>query len=81
MTTFTSSLPNHIIQQLNDAAKKLNLPKNKLIENALKIYLDQLNRAEYVKSYKEAGADKEIMLIAEEGMKDYLSQISEDEAG
>lgn len=59
----------------------MNLPKNKLIENALKIYLDQLNRAEYVKSYKEAGADKEIMLIAEEGMKDYLSQLSEDEAG
>lgn len=81
MTTFTSSLPNHIIQQLSEAAKKMNLPKNKLIENALKIYLDQLNRAEYVKSYKEAGADKEIMLIAEEGMKDYLSQLSEDEAG
>ena len=30
------------------------LPKNKLIERAFEIYLDQLNRAEYVQSFKQA---------------------------
>jgi predicted transcriptional regulator len=46
MATFTSSLPDDVLAKLNEAAKKLSLPKNKLIEKALRIYLDQLNRAE-----------------------------------
>jgi len=41
----------------------------------LRIYLDQLNRAEYVKSYKLAEKDKNILDIAEEGMEDYLKQL------
>jgi predicted transcriptional regulator len=79
MITFTSSLPDDLIQRLNDAAQKHHLPKNKLIERALDIYLDQLNRAEDVASYKKAGKDVEVMSIAEEGMADYMTQV--DEAG
>ncbi len=77
MATFTSTLPDDVWQQLSDMAKKLSLPKNKIIEKALKIYLDQLNRAEYVKSYKRAAVDEEILTIAEEGMEDYLKQLEE----
>ncbi|MFT4833256.1 MAG: metal-responsive CopG/Arc/MetJ family transcriptional regulator [Marinoscillum sp.] len=77
MTTFTSSLPEDLLDQLNQKSLKLALPKNKLIEKALRIYLDQLNRAEYVKSYQEAGKDADIMSIAEEGMTEYLKQIAE----
>jgi len=81
MITFTSSLPDNILSRLNAMSKSLNLPKNKLIERALVIYLDQLNRAEYVKSYKMAGQDEDIMSIAEEGMTDYLKNIGEDVTG
>jgi hypothetical protein len=79
MTTFTSSLPDDLLLSLNAAAGKLNLPKNKLIEKALSLYLDHLNRAEYVASYKEAGQNIEVMQIAEEGMVEYMIQV--DEAG
>ena len=79
MTTFTSSLPDDLLKRLNSVSNKLNLPKNKLIETALKLYLDYLNRAEYVASYKEAGQDNELMQIAEEGMVEYMRQV--DEAG
>lgn len=72
MTTFTSSLPDALLQRLSDAAAKMKLPKNKLIERALDIYLDQINRAEYAASYKLAGQDSDIMLIAEEGMAEYM---------
>lgn len=75
MTTFTSTLPDELIQKLNEMASKLAMPKNKIIEKALKIYLDQLTRAEYIKSYRQAGQDIEIMQIAEEGMEDYLKQL------
>jgi len=81
MTTFTSSLPDSILSRLDAMSKILKLPKNKLIERALDIYLDQLNRAEYVKSYKMTGQDEDIMSIAEEGMTAYLKNIDEDVAG
>jgi len=46
MTTFTSTLPEHLFFLLSEKAKELNMPKNKLIEKALSIYLAQLNKAE-----------------------------------
>lgn len=75
MTTFTSTLPEQLLSRLNEAAKGLSVPKNKIIEKALRIYLDQLTRAEYVRSYKQADHDTDILLMAEEGMEDYLKQL------
>ena len=77
MTTFTSTLPDELLRKLNEMAGKLTMPKNKIIEKALQIYLDQLTRAEYVKSYKQAGDDANILDIAEEGMEDYLKQLNQ----
>ena len=79
MSTFTSSLPDDLLQQLDKISKSLKLPKNKLIEKALRVYLDQLNKAEYIKSYKKLATDTDIMQIAEEGMEAYLSQLDETE--
>ena len=62
---------------LNEKAAELSIPKNKLIEKALCIYLDQLNKAPYIKSFKKTAEDKDVLSIAEEGMSDYLTQIEE----
>ena len=75
MATFTSTLPDNILNELSDRAKKLSLPKNKIIERALSIYLDQLNKAEYINSYKGTANDDDIISIAEEGMEDYFQQL------
>ena len=75
MATFTSSLPEDLLNELNEKAQNLSIAKNKIIEKALRIYLDQLNKAEYIKSYKAAGQDDDIMNIAEEGMAEYIQQI------
>jgi predicted transcriptional regulator len=75
MTTFTSTLPDELLQKLNEMAIKLSVPKNRIIEKALQVYLDQLTRAEYVKSFKLAGDDINIIELAEEGMTDYLKQL------
>jgi predicted transcriptional regulator len=79
MATFTSTLPDDLLQRLADYAKKLSLPKNKLMENALNLYLDHLKRAEYVRSYRQAAQDDNILMVAEEGLGEYLKQL-EDEA-
>ena len=78
MATFTSTLPDEILSRLNYMAQKLSLPKNKIIENALQIYLDQLTRAEYIKSYKQSASDENLLEIAEEGMEDYLKQLGDE---
>lgn len=80
MATFTSSLPDGLLRLLEEKAKELSLPKNKLIEQALRLYLDHLNRAAYVRSYKQMAEDTDLLIIAEEGLSDYLKQL-EDEAG
>lgn len=77
MATFTSSLPDRVLDQLAQAAKDLKLPKNKIIERALKIYLEQLERAAYVKSYKRMAKDEDMLLMAEEGMADYLKTLED----
>ncbi len=75
MTTFTSSLPDDLLQSLNTLSGKLSIPKNKIIEKALRIYIDQINRAEYVQSFKNAADDIDVLDMAEEGMEDYFKQL------
>jgi predicted transcriptional regulator len=72
MATFTSTLPDELLKILAEKAKALSQPKNRLIENALRLYLEHLEKAEFIKSYKQAATDDEILSIAEEGMADYL---------
>jgi hypothetical protein len=75
MATFTSTLPDDLLRALTEKAAKLSLPKNKLIENALRLYIEHLEKAEYIKSYKQAATDQDILAIAEEGMEDYFRQL------
>jgi len=76
MTTFTSSLPDNLLNDLSEKANELKLPKNKIIENALIIYLEQLDKAAYQKSYKRMAKDEDMINMAEEGMTDYFDQLN-----
>jgi hypothetical protein len=51
------------------------MPKNKIIEKALEIYLTQLNKAAYIGSYQQMAEDTDLLSIAEEGMTEYLNDI------
>ncbi len=75
MTSFTGSLPDSLLKLLEEKAKQLAVPKNKLIERALNLYLDQLNRAEYARSNKKMALVTDLLLMAEEGMTEYMQQL------
>jgi hypothetical protein len=75
MATFTSTLPNYLLELLEKKATELKMPKNKIIEKALEIYLTQLNKAAYIRSYKQMVEDTDLLSIAEEGMTEYLKDI------
>lgn len=77
MATFTTTLPNDLLELLSQKADEYHLAKNKLIEKALRVYLDELTRAEYVRSYKRAAKDTDTLLMAEEGMADYCRRLNE----
>ena len=53
------------------------MPKNRIIENSLKAFFENLKRAEYIRSFKKASGDSEIVDMAEEGLEDYLKIIDE----
>ncbi|MEZ4908312.1 MAG: CopG family transcriptional regulator [Saprospiraceae bacterium] len=75
MTTYTSTLPENLIENLNKMAKSLNVPKNKIIEHALQKYLEQLERQMYIRSYLQLENDSEILSMAEEGMEFYEEEL------
>ncbi len=79
MATFTSTLPDDLLAELSVKAASQFVPKNKLIEKAVRLYLEHLDRVEYIQSFKRAAQDENILTIAEEGMGDYLKQIEEHE--
>ncbi len=75
MSTYTSSLPYDLLKQLAEKSGQLSIPKNKIMEKALRIYLNQLEKSEYIKSYKKAKNDPDVMQLSEEGMIEYLKQM------
>jgi len=46
-----------------------------LLEKALSIYLEHLNKIVYIKSFKQMAKDTDVLSTAEEGMEDYFAQI------
>ncbi|RMG26388.1 MAG: ribbon-helix-helix domain-containing protein [Bacteroidetes bacterium] len=72
---YTSTLPAELIQLLNEFSEKLKVPKNKLIEKSLRLYLEKLKQLEYVHSFKRASQDEDMLRLAEEGLKSYLDSL------
>jgi metal-responsive CopG/Arc/MetJ family transcriptional regulator len=77
MATYTSTLPDNLLKELAKASKDLKMPKNKIIEKAVEVYLEQLDKAAYLKSYKRMAKDEDMIKMAEEGMADYYNQLLE----
>jgi len=74
---FTSSLPADLLQILDSYAQKFKVPKNRIMEQALRAYFERLKQAEYVRSFKKAAGDIEMQTLAEEGLDDYLKILDE----
>jgi len=75
---YTSSLPEELIEMLDTYARKFKMPKNRIMEQALRAYFEKLKKAEYAHSFRRAAGDEEMNSMAEEGLDDYLKIISEE---
>lgn len=77
MATFTSSLPQELLDQLAKTANELKIPKNKLIQKALQRYLIQIEKAQFAQSFQRASNDTEMLEIAEEGIEEWFQMLEE----
>ena len=77
MANYTSSLPDDILTKLSEMAQKLKVPKNQIIERALNLYLTEMERQLYIKSFKQLTKDEDIITLAEEGLEDYVAKLNE----
>lgn len=77
--TFTSTLPPEIWQALEAYAERFKVPRNRIMEQALRAYFEKLRQAEYVRSFKKAARNQEMAFLAEEGLEDYLKILDDHE--
>ncbi len=75
--TYTSTLPNTVMEEVVEYAKMKNVSKNKIIEMALKKFFEEEIKHELQNTFKLASKDEELMQMAEEGLGDYLNQLKE----
>jgi hypothetical protein len=73
--TYTSTLPNVVMEEVVEYAKKKKLSKNKVIEIAVKKLLDEEIRNELIESFKKIADDPDMIEMAEWGMEDYAEQL------
>ena len=75
------SLTEDTFEKLNEMANRFQIHKNELIIKALVNYLEVLEQQMFIASFKEMTRDKEMVALAEEGISDYLDQLSDFEKG
>ncbi|MEO8109625.1 MAG: hypothetical protein ABI594_06335 [Ginsengibacter sp.] len=75
--TYTSTLPNVVMEEVAEYAKKKKISKNKVIEIAVKKLLEEEIRNELRHTFELASNDKELIEMAEWGLGDYLEQLKE----
>lgn len=75
MSDFSISLPDSLLLILEEKAIEMGVDKNVLVEKSLIKYLDELNKEEYIKSFKRMSKDKDLLAFAEEGMNEYAHKI------
>lgn len=71
----TSSLPQDLIQQLQVFSITTKVPKNQVIEKALRIYLEEQKRQAFVTSFQRAAKDQEMHELSEAGLAEFSTQI------
>ena len=75
--TYTSSLSSTVMEDLKEYASRNNQKKNKIIEEAITVFLNQKRKKELAESFKNMKNDPEQQFLAEAGLGDFLKMIED----
>lgn len=73
--TYTSTLPNVVMEEIVEYAKKKKISKNKVIEIAVKNLLEDEIKNDLRESFKKIANDPGMEEMADWGMDDYAWQL------
>ena len=76
-TTYSFTFTSELMEQLDEYARKLDIPKDKLIERSIRYYLQKIRHGEYIQSFRRAANDEERIQFAEAGLEEFLKQIEQ----
>ena len=74
-TTYTSTLPNMVMEEIVEYAKRKKISKNKVIEIDLKRLLEEEIKNDLRESFKKISDEPDMLEIADWGMVDYKTQL------
>jgi hypothetical protein len=69
--TYTSTLPDDVMGMVREYSMKYKVPKNKIVEKALRRFFFEMKREEYREGFKKMANDPEMIEMAEEGIDDF----------
>lgn len=75
MPKLNISIPDKLYKELAQIALEQNVSINDFVNSAIKMYLEQLDRESFKKSFQRVAKDKEMLEVAEEGMKEYFEML------
>lgn len=75
--TYTSTMESKLMEDITEYAKKKKLSKNKVVEEAVKNFLDEEIKKELSESFRLIAKDEDMVEMAEWGLEDYVKQLNE----
>ena len=77
--TYTSTLPEDVIDLVNNYSEKASISKNQVVETALRQFFFNLKKNDFREGFRRAAGDPDLNPMAEKGMNDYLDIIKQTE--
>ncbi|MCX6305115.1 MAG: hypothetical protein NT040_09110 [Bacteroidetes bacterium] len=77
--TYTSTLPEDVLNSVSDYSEKNSISKNEVVETALRQFFFNARKEDFRQGFKRAALDAEMSAMAEGGMNDYQDIMTRDE--
>jgi hypothetical protein len=77
--TYTSTLPNTVMEEVVEYANRHNKKKNEVITEAITTFLTEKRKQEYAETFKKMKNDPEQEFLAKAGVGDFLEIIKKHE--
>jgi hypothetical protein len=74
--TFTNNMSSELMEWMEKYSAREKLTRRAIIEKALTDFRRSVRQKEYAESFKRASSDPEMKSMAEEGLGDYLEQLT-----
>ncbi len=77
---YTSTLPEDVLNSVNDYSEINHISKNQVVEKALRQFFFKVKQEDFREGFKRAAGDAEMNDLAGAGINDYLDIIKQNES-